>query len=44
MVVLPAKTGGSIAATESLGVYGEISFVNGDTNSYGTKAGLKYAF
>ena len=39
-----AKTGGSIAATEKLGVYGEISFVNGDTNSYGTKAGLKYSF
>ena len=39
-----AKTGGSIAATERLGVYGEISFVNGSTNSYGTKAGLKYSF
>ncbi len=39
-----AKTGGSIAATENLGVYGEISFVNGTTNSYGTKAGLKYSF
>jgi hypothetical protein len=39
-----AKTGGSIAATENLGVYGEISFVNGATNSYGTKAGLKYSF
>jgi hypothetical protein len=39
-----AKTGGSIAATEKLGVYGEISFVNGATNSYGTKAGLKYSF
>jgi len=39
-----AKTGGGIAATENLGVYGEISFVNGTTNSYGTKAGLKYTF
>ena len=39
-----AKAGGSIAATEQLGVYGEISFVNGTTNSYGTKAGVKYSF
>ena len=39
-----AKTGGSVAVSDSLGVYGEISFVNGDTNSYGTKAGLKYSF
>ena len=39
-----AKGGGSVAVTESLGVYGEISFVNDTTNSYGTKAGLKYSF
>jgi hypothetical protein len=39
-----AKTGGSVAATENLGIYGEISFVEGTTNSYGTKAGLKYSF
>jgi hypothetical protein len=39
-----AKTGGSVAVSDSLGVYGEISFVNGTTNSYGTKAGLKYSF
>ena len=39
-----AKTGGSVAVSDSLGVYGEISFVNGATNSYGTKAGLKYSF
>ena len=39
-----AKTGGSVAVSDALGVYGEISFLNGDTNSYGTKAGLKYSF
>jgi len=39
-----AKAGGSVAATDNLGLYGEISFVNGTTNSYGTKAGVKYSF
>ncbi len=39
-----AKAGGSVAATEKLGVYGEISFAADSVNSYGTKAGLKYKF
>ena len=38
------KVGGSIAATEKLSVYGEISAAFDDVNSYGTKAGLKYKF
>ena len=42
------KFGGSIAATDKLGVYGEVSFANvfdEDTdNSYGTKLGVKYSF
>ena len=42
------KVGGSVAATERLGVYGEVSFANlfdEDTdNSYGTKIGAKYSF
>ena len=38
------KAGGSVAATEKLGVYGEISFAADSVNSYGTKAGLKYKF
>ena len=42
------KFGGSVAATDKLGVYGEVSFNNifdEDTdNSYGTKIGAKYSF
>ena len=42
------KLGGSVAATDKLGVYGEVSFANlfdEDTdNSYGTKIGAKYSF
>ncbi len=42
------KVGGSVAATERLGVYGEVSFANlfdEDTdNSYGTQIGAKYSF
>ena len=40
------KAGGSFQATESLSVYGEISFLttDADENNYGTKAGLKWAF
>ena len=41
---LSAKVGGSIAATEALSVYGELSFLDGDTKSYGTKVGAKWAF
>ena len=40
------KAGGSFQATESVSVYGEISFLttDADENNYGTKAGLKWAF
>ena len=40
------KLGGSVAASEKLGVYGEVSFKTDETadNSYGTKIGAKYSF
>ena len=42
------KAGASVALTDSLGAYGEVSFVgSGDRNidrGYGTKVGLKYSF
>ena len=42
------KAGLSVAATENLGVYGEVSFVGsgvaGVDRGYGTKAGVKYSF
>ena len=38
------KVGGSISAAEKIDVYGEFSIVADDTNSYGTKLGLKYKF
>ena len=40
------KLGGSIAASEKLGVYGELSFKTDETadNAYGTKIGAKYSF
>jgi len=38
------KTGGSVAASKKLDIYGEISFAADTVNSYGTKAGLKYKF
>ena len=42
------KIGGSVAANEKLGVYGEVSFANlfnEDTdNTYGTKLGAKFSF
>ena len=41
---LSAKTGFSVAATESLSVYGELSGVFADDASYGSKAGLKWNF
>ena len=45
--VFSGKVGGSVAATENLGIYGELSFATGagdaDTG-YGAKAGLKYNF
>ena len=40
------KVGGSFQATDAVSVYGEVSFLttDADTNNYGTKAGLKWAF
>ena len=43
------KVGGSFAATEKLGVYGEFSLLTADSdtnndNTYGTKVGVKYSF
>ena len=40
------KVGGSVAASESVSIYGELAFAttDTDTNSYGTKLGLKWAF
>ena len=40
------KFGGSIAASEKLGLYGEVSFaaVEDADNTYGTKLGAKYSF
>ena len=40
------KLGGSVAASEKLGVYAEVSFKTDDTadTAYGTKIGAKYSF
>ena len=40
------KLGGSISATDKLGVYGEVSFsqVEDADNDYSTKLGAKYSF
>ena len=40
------KLGASVAASEKLGIYGEVSFKTDETadNSYGTKIGAKYKF
>jgi len=40
------KLGGSVSATDKLGVYGEVSFnqVEDADNTYGTKIGAKYSF
>ena len=43
-IELSGKAGGSYGINEALSVYGEVSFLTGDTTSYGTKAGLKYNF
>ena len=44
--VLSGKLGGSVAASEKLGVYAEVSFKTDETadNAYGTKIGAKYSF
>ena len=42
--ILTGKVFGSVAASDKLSVYGEISAAFDDINSYGTKAGVKYSF
>jgi len=42
--VFTGKVGGSVAATDKLGVYGELSMASGDLKSYGSKIGVKYKF
>ena len=41
---LTGKVFGSVAATDKLSVYGELSAAFDEVNSYGTKAGVKYSF
>ena len=46
---ISGKVGASLAATENLNVYGELSLVTAESdtdndNSYGTKIGIKYSF
>ena len=42
---LSGKVGGTTSLSDRLDLYGEVSFITGDTDtSYGTKAGLKYSF
>ena len=46
---ISGKVGGSFAATEKLGVYGELSLLTAEAdtdndNTYGTKVGVKYSF
>ena len=40
------KLGGSVAASDKLDVYGEVSFITDEDadNAYGTKLGVKYNF
>ena len=40
------KLGGTVAASEKLDVYGEVSFITDEDadNAYGTKLGVKYNF
>ena len=46
---ISGKLGGSFAATDKLGIYGELSVLTADAdtdddNSWGTKIGAKYSF
>ena len=41
---LSGKAGGSVDLSEALSLYGEVSFITGDENGYGTKVGAKYKF
>tara|TARA_R100001460_G_scaffold42748_1_gene78928 strand:+ start:2586 stop:2924 length:339 start_codon:yes stop_codon:yes gene_type:complete len=41
---LSGKVGASVPVNDSLSTYGELSFLTGEVNSYGVKAGAKYSF
>jgi len=42
---ISGKLGGSVQATDSFGVYGEVSFITDDIEPiFGTKIGVKYVF
>jgi hypothetical protein len=42
---ISGKIGGSVQATDSFGVYGEVSFITDDIDPiFGTKIGVKYNF
>ena len=43
-VELSGKVGGSVALSESIALYGELSAITGEEISYGTKAGVKWNF
>ena len=43
-VELSGKVGGSVEVAANTDVYGEVSFITGDTNGYGLKTGVKYRF
>lgn len=43
-IELSGKAGGSYSVNDALSVYGEVSFITGDENGYGTKVGAKYKF
>ena len=43
-IELSGKAGGSYNVNDALSVYGEVSFITGDENGYGTKVGAKYKF
>ena len=44
-VEFSGKGGASVALTDALSLYGEVSFITGDDDTgYGTKAGVKYNF
>ncbi len=43
-IELSGKAGGSYSVSEALSVYGEVSFITGEENGYGVKAGAQYNF
>ena len=43
-VELSGKVNGSVSLTDNLSAYGELSFITGDENGYGTKIGATYKF